>query len=95
MGRMRCTMFLLMWHVNVPPVPTHLFQQTPLGWRNAKQVAHEEVHALMVAESFAHSVAGARHDHELEVLACLLECCSHLHGGGGIDIVVQFSYDEH
>ena len=66
------------------------------SWRcDVEEMADEEVVALVLAVGFAHSVAGTGDDHEVEVLVGTCEGGRKLHGGRGIDIVVEFANDKH
>jgi hypothetical protein len=59
-------------------------------------VADEEVGAAAGSVGgFGGSVIGAGHDEEVEVLIGFYEGIDHLHGGGGVDILVDFADDEH
>ena len=60
-----------------------------------EEVADEEVVAFVLAIAFAHGVVDAWEDDEFEVLAGTDESIGDLHGAGGIDIVVEFTDDEH
>lgn len=60
-----------------------------------EEVANEEVVAFMLAIAFAHGVVDAWEDDEFEVLAGTDESIGNLHGAGWIDIVVEFTDDEH
>ena len=57
------------WEQSIPLLGIILLISPPLGRGDAQQVAHEEVHALMVAEGLAHGVVGTGDDDQLEVLA--------------------------
>ena len=57
------------WEQSIPLLGIILLISPPFGRGDAQQVAHEEVHALMVAEGLAHGVVGTGDDDQLEVLA--------------------------
>ena len=49
----------------------------------------------MLAEGLAHGVVGTGDDHEVKVLAGTLQRCHHLHGRGGVYVVVELAHAEH
>ena len=60
-----------------------------------EEVLHEEVVALVFAETFAHCVTCAREKDELEVFACTLEGIDNLVGRRRVYVVVHFTFYEH
>ena len=72
-----------------------LLQLIPCWWVLLEEVLDEEVVALVLAEAFAHCVACAWEEDELEVFACALEGVNDLVRRRRVDVVVHLAYYEH
>lgn len=71
------------------------FHLAPCGRVNSEEVLDEEVEALVLAVGLANGVVGTGDNDEFKRLVGLDEGVGDLHGAGRIDVVIQFTYNEH